>query len=146
MKEEIILFQRRVGTPSPFIQRIPGIEATAARASGGPILGCYRYNKTNRCRLVWGGNLFKRKKKVRNQENTLSTKKTIKKKTDNGQEKKKENTLSAKKATKEKRKKLSFFLGRDRVFFLFFLTFLFSFINSHLRRMANQYLRTQLQS
>ena len=56
-------------------------------------------------------------KKERKKENTLSTKKATKKK-----RKKKENTLSTKKANIKKRK----------TFFLFFLTFLFSFINSHL--------------
>ena len=59
----------------------------------------------------------KENKRVRREENTLSTKKAIKKK-----RKKKENTLSTKKATKKKKKN----------FFLFLLTFLFSFINSHL--------------
>ena len=68
---------------------------------------------------------IKENKKVRKQENTLSTKKVIKKKrkktrsqprkrsreNDNGPEKKKEDTLSTKKATKRKRK----------TFFLFFL-------------------------
>ena len=56
------------------------------------------------------------------------------------QEKKKErkHTLDQE-SDQEKKKKLSFFLerflglflGRERVFFLFFLNFLFSFINSH---------------
>ena len=67
---------------------------------------------------------MKGNKKVRKRENSLSTKKAIKKK-----QKNKENTLSTKKAIKKKRKKLSFFLV---VFSFFFLTFLFSFINSHL--------------
>ena len=92
---------------------------------------------------------IKENMKVRKQENTLSTRKAIKKKrkhalvkesdkekkekNDNGQKKRKENTLSTKKAIKEKRKKLSFlinnflgrFLGGERVFYLFsyFLVF-----------------------
>ena len=56
----------------------------------------------------------------RKQENTLSTRKAIKKK----EKKKKENTLSTKKATKKRRKRLSFFLDRflvrERDFFFFF--------------------------
>ena len=60
---------------------------------------------------------LKENKKVRKQENTLSTKKTIKKNRE-----KKENTLSTKKATKKKKKNPLSFL----------LTFLFSFINYHL--------------
>ena len=55
-------------------------------------------------------------KKRKNKENTLSTKKAIKK-NDNGQEKKKENTLSTKKATKKKKEKMLFFFSYFLVFF-----------------------------
>ena len=62
----------------------------------------------------------KKRKKTRSRPRNRSR---IKRKNDNSQDKKKEHTLSTKKATKKKKKKLS----------PFFLTFLFSFINSHLR-------------
>ena len=92
--------------------------------------------------LEWEFQFIKEKKKVRKKErkhvfdqendpekneNRLPTKKAIKKK---------RKTITVKKATKKKRKKLSFFLNCflvESVFFLsFFLTFLFSFTNSHL--------------
>ena len=76
---------------------------------------------------------IKENKKVRKQENTLSTKKTTKKK--------------KKKEDQERKKKLYFFLDRYLSFLFFllvaflvesvfpcFLTFLFSFINSYLKR------------
>ena len=73
---------------------------------------------------------IKENKKVRKQENTLSTKKTTKKK-------KRRKTV-----TKKKRKNFIFFLivSWSRACFLsFFLTFLFSFINTHLRWVALLY-------
>ena len=91
--------------------------------------------------------MYKRKqesKKTGKQENTLSTRKAIRKKSKKKktrsrprkrQKKKKENTLS----TKKKRKHSLFFLvvfSVESVFsfyFSIFLTFLFSFVNSHLR-------------
>ena len=69
---------------------------------------------------------IKENKKVRKQENTLSTKKAMKKK-----RKKKENTLSIKKAMKKKTTAfLDRFLGRERVFVLsFFLFYFLVFLN-----------------
>ena len=96
----------------------------------------------------------KENKKLKKKENTLSTKTEAKKK--KRYRKKKEYMLSTKKPTKKTTKKKVFsfflgrFLGRERVFFFFliaflvesvfssFLTFLFSFINSHLRSPSNR--------
>ena len=75
---------------------------------------------------------IKENKKVRKQENTLWTKKAIKiKKTI----RKKTRSPPRKRPRKKEKTFLSFsfgrFFGREHVFFLFFLTFLYSFINSH---------------
>ena len=91
--------------------------------SEGPCLGCiHPVGKEMAAENHFGNRKQESKKAIKKEKETKHTLAQEKKKKGNGQEKKKENTLSTKKATKKKKSFfLDRFLGREGVFFLYFL-------------------------